>query len=288
MIPGSILNLVAEQLDVSTGKATPLSGGDINRAAKLETGSSNLFVKWNHRAPADMFEKEAKGLELLRSADSEIVVPKPLLHRPVDGDSPGFLVMEYFAPASGSSKNAFRFGAQLAKLHQTGAEHFGLDHNNYIGRLPQYNSARNSWPEFYADMRITPQIKMAVDSGLLPASIMQNSERFYAECSSLFPDTAPSLVHGDLWGGNYFFDASGSAVLIDPAVYFGHPEMDLAFSKMFGGFSNEFYRGYEAETPLEPGFEIRIELYNLYPLLVHANLFGGGYATQARRFLERY
>ena len=288
MIPDSVKQNISDRLNATISSIKLLSGGDINRAAKLTTNRGSLFVKWNNNAPADMFEKEAKGLELLRSADSEIVVPEVLVHQAPGSNNPGFLVMEYIEPAGGSVNDSYRFGEQLAKLHQTSSDRFGLDHNNYIGRLPQSNSNHSEWISFFTEERIKPQLKMALDSGKIPVSINGNSERFFAKLDEIFPSCKPSLLHGDLWSGNYFFDSPGNAVLIDPAVYFGHPEVDLAFSKMFGGFSAEFYRGYESISPLEPGFENRIPVYNLYPLLVHVNLFGSGYAMQARRFLEKF
>lgn len=288
MIPETVKHYISEQLEITILSETRISGGDINQAAKLFTNRGDLFLKWNPNAPSDMFEKEAQGLELLRSAESEVRVPEVLAHSPQKDNEPGFLAMKYISPSSGSGDDAFRFGAELAKLHQTTGDQFGLDHDNYIGRLHQTNDNYSNWAKFFAEMRISPQLKMAVDTGKLPQSILQNSERLFSRLEEFFPETSPSLLHGDLWGGNYFFDSSGTAVLIDPAVYFGHPEMDLAFSRMFGGFSETFYQGYESVTPLAPGFEQRIAVYNLYPLLVHVNLFGSGYASQARRFLEKY
>jgi len=288
MIPETIKNLLSREHSVQVNKVTSLSGGDINRAAKLSTNRGDLFLKWNHNAPADMFEKEEEGLDLLRQAGGNIKVPDTIAHQNPEGEMPGFLLMEFIHSGTGSSDDAFRFGAEMAGIHNQSNSHFGLDHNNYIGRLPQSNKQHKSWNTFFVEERIKPQVKTAIDAGKLPESILKNCERFYFELESIFPGNKPSLLHGDLWGGNYFFDTNGIGVLIDPAVYYGHPEMDLAFTKMFGGFPSEFYRGYESVNTLEPGFNGRIQIYNLYPLLVHVNLFGGGYASRARRFLENY
>jgi len=288
MIPESIKKFLTDQLDISVSGSTSLSGGDINRAAKLTTNRGELFLKWNRNAPPDMFEKEDKGLNLLRKGTDNIKVPDTIAHHKPEDEIPGFLLMEFIRSGSASPADEFRFGAELAGLHNQTTSHFGLDHDNYIGRLPQSNRHHENWSAFFIDERIKPQIISAIDSGRLSANILKHTERFYSELESIFPDCKPSLLHGDLWGGNYFFDTNGTGVLIDPAVYYGHPEMDLAFTRMFGGFSAQFYKGYESVTELADGFDDRIPVYNLYPLLVHVNLFGGGYAMQARRFLEKY
>lgn len=288
MIPSSIKRVLTEEHNLRIVSSHRLSGGDINRAARLITQNGDYFIKWNDDAPNDMFAKEARGLNLLRNAGTVIIVPKILTTQSPTDKTPGFLVMEYVKPGNGSSDDSFQFGSELAKLHQSHSDYFGLDHDNYIGRLPQSNSPRPSWSIFFIEERIKPQLKAAVDSGKLPNSTLKNSSRLYSELSSIFPESKPSLLHGDLWSGNYFFNSGGRAVLIDPAVYYGHPEMDLAFTRMFGGFSTEFYEGYKSVTPIEKGFESRISVYNLYPLLVHVNLFGGGYAGQAEQFLNRF
>ena len=288
MIPASIQKHLSQEYSIQISEAVSVSGGDINRAAKLTTNRGELFLKWNRKAPVDMFEKEDNGLKLLREGSGNIKVPDTIAHHKPVGEIPGFLLMEFIRSGSGSPADAFRFGAELAGLHNQSNSHFGLDHDNYIGRLPQSNKLHENWRDFFIDERIKPQIKAAIDSDRLPDNILKHCERFYSELESIFPKCKPSLLHGDLWGGNYFFDTEGNGVLIDPAVYYGHPEMDLAFTRMFGGFSAQFYEGYESVTTLTGRFEDRIPVYNLYPLLVHVNLFGGSYANQAQRFLEKY
>lgn len=286
MIPQSIQDYLSENLNISSVKAHRLSGGSINQAVKITDGRNDYFLKWNHNVPDDFFEKEAEGLKLLNSAGTLLRIPEATASGKSSETSPGFLLMEYVD--EGRNGDSFTFGAELAKLHQTNAGNFGLDSDNYIGSLPQSNKYHETWNSFYVNERINPQLKQAVDSGILNGSLIKNWERLSSRLDELLPDCKPSLIHGDLWSGNYLFDKNGRAVLIDPAVYYGHPEMDLAFSHMFGGFSDEFYRGYESVSPMESGFPERIPIHNLYPLLVHVNLFGGHYASQCTRFLQKF
>ena len=286
MIPTKLSTYLSKNLNLEIKNSQSVSGGSINRAAKISTNRGDLFLKWNSDAPDDFFEKEADGLNRLSSAGTDLRIPEILsAGKPVDG-RPGFLLMELIE--EGRSGDSFEFGQNLAKLHQTTAGQFGLETNNYIGSLPQSNSHHDSWIDFFVNERINPQIQMAVDSGKLSSGILQNWERLSSKLDEIFPSANPSLLHGDLWGGNYLFDSNGKAVLIDPAVYYGHPEIDLAFSKMFGGFSTEFYSGYKSESPLEPGFSERVPIYNLYPLLVHVNLFGGHYTSQFNTILRKF
>jgi len=286
MIPTELSKHLSETLDLEIKSSTSVSGGSINRATKISTTRGDLFLKWNTHAPNDFFEKEADGLKRLKSAGTTLRIPEVLsAGKPTDG-RPGYLLMEYIE--NGRSGDSFELGRNLAILHQTEAGQFGLEADNYIGSLPQSNRRHDEWIDFFVEERINPQIKMAVDSGKLGSSIIQNWKRLSAKLNEIFPPAKPSLLHGDLWGGNYLFDVQGKAVLIDPAVYYGHPEMDLAFTKMFGGFSGEFYNGYQSETSLESGFSERVPIYNLYPLLVHVNLFGGHYTSQFNSILRNF
>lgn len=285
-IPDSITAFLNSELSISIKAVKPVSGGSINRAAKISTERGDLFLKWNRSAPEDFFEKEAAGLRLLRNADSDIRVPEVVAERGADGERPGFLLMEYIEP--GSNGDSYKFGEELAALHGNRAEKFGLEQDNYIGSLPQSNNRRGHWLSFFSEMRIEPQLKMAVDSGKLDSTSQKGWIGLLKRLDTIIPECKPSLLHGDLWSGNYIFDSQGRAVLIDPAVYYGHPEMDLSFSKMFGGFDASFYEGYRSVAPLEPDFEDRVPVYNLYPLLVHVNLFGGHYSDQCRRFLMKF
>jgi fructosamine-3-kinase len=179
-------------------------------------------------------------------------------------------------------------GRGLANIHKNRSPTFGLNHDNYIGSLKQSNSPTNSWIHFFIHSRINSQLKLAIDKGQLNSSHQQKFEILFKELPNLLPNEKPALLHGDLWSGNVIVDHHGNAVLIDPAVYYGHREMDLAFTRLFGGFNSEFYHSYFETFPLEPGFDNRVDIYNLYPLLVHVNLFGGSYANQVVSILNRF
>ncbi len=286
MIPNEIIDFISHSLNIKLLDTQTVSGGSINQAVKLSTDKGDYFLKWNRDAPDDFFEKEAEGLMHLRTVKSDIIIPEVIEVGRPKKKMPGFLLMEFIKKSPHG--DSFQFGAELARLHQTKTETFGLDEDNYIGSLPQKNHRHERWDSFFIEERINPQLQMAIDSGKMDVEILSNWGQLSSQLKDLLPPCAPSLLHGDLWSGNYMFNEAGKAVLIDPAVYYGHPEMDLAFSKMFGGFSPEFYDGYESVQPLEPGFEDRIDIYNLYPLLVHVNLFGGGYVNQAVQFLKQF
>ncbi|NBB88515.1 MAG: phosphotransferase [Bacteroidetes bacterium] len=283
MIPQDIREALSEGWDIHITAVHPVSGGCINQAYEVETAEGAYFLKINGQEPADFFQKEAAGLDELRSAGTELIIPEVIAVRDPAPAAAGFLLME-FIPAQ-TRGDAAAFGAQLARLHGHTQTQFGFMHDNYIGSLPQANANSANWIDFFCQQRIEPLLKKAIDDGKVDSNLRIHWDRLAHRLDQLIPKCEPSLLHGDLWSGNYIYDTQGRAVLIDPAVYYGHPEMDLAFSHMFGGFSAAFYEGYEAVSPLEPGFEERVDIHNLYPLLVHVNLFGGHYANQLRRVL---
>jgi len=279
-LPDSIQTKVEEFLATRILSFSSVSGGDINKSAKLETDLGAFFLKWNSYTPSDMFQTEAAGLSLLSSAESGLIVPNPLL----TGED--FLLMTFIEEANRG--DSYLFGSKLALMHRKSNELFGLNYQNYIGRLPQTNRYHADWLEFFMRERIEPQVKMAIDSGKLEKSFHQIFDRIFNYTYVLFPDEPPALLHGDLWSGNYMWTTGGETAIYDPAVYFGHREMDIAMTHLFGGFDQRFYDGYNDIYPLEEGVEERIKLCNLYPILVHANLFGGGYVNQARSLLKRF
>ncbi len=283
MIPDSVIQSVEDTLDEGVSSQQPVHGGDINQAARITSESGDeYFLKWNSEAPEQLFSAEAKGLQLLHEAETGLHIPSVINY---DTD---YLLMEWIAEGGGKPGSAADFGKQLARLHQHTSPYFGLDHDNYIGRLPQSNSMQSEWADFYIEERIEPQIQRGVKSGKVSRELLHNLTGLYDTVSELFPEEPPALLHGDLWSGNYMFTADGGASIYDPAVYFGHREMDLAMTRLFGGFSADFYQGYESEYPLAPGFEERVSLCNLYPILVHANLFGGSYSRQAEAIFLSY
>jgi len=273
-------------LQVSILNNQSVGGGCINHAHQIETNHGNYFMKWNDAtAYPGMFESEAKGLQLLRSVNA-IYIPEVIATGQSGNTS--YIILEWIE--SGKRKKDFwhNFGEHLAKLHRHTSTRFGLDHDNYIGSLSQSNRQHKNWIEFFIHERIEPQLKLASGNGQLATSLTSILANLENKLAEIIPKEAPALLHGDLWNGNYMIAPDGSACLIDPAVYYGHREMDLAMTKLFGGFDPGFYEAYNETFTLQKGFESRIDIYNLYPLLVHVNLFGGGYVGQVRRILQRF
>jgi fructosamine-3-kinase len=264
----------------------PLSGGSINEAFQLKTNKGVFFLKYNNasRHP-EMFEKEGKGLSLLRSA-GEIDVPEVLYHGEAGQDA--FLLLKFIDPAGKFNDFWEDFGKCLAKLHSHHADRFGLDHDNYMGSLYQYNTFHDDWTEFFIEERLERQIKLARENAAIGRNDVSGFERLYKRLEEIFPKTRPSLIHGDLWSGNFMVNGKGRACLIDPAVYYGHPEIDIAMSVLFGGFNSSFYEAYIEHNPLEKGWKNRLDIYNLYPLMVHVNLFGGGYLGSVQKIIGRF
>ena len=263
-----------------------LSGGCINQCYRLNTNKASYFVKYNFadRFPG-MFAAEAKGLSLLKSAQT-IHVPE-VLYQSEAGEY-AFLLLEYIAEGNKSRDFWENFGRNLARLHRASHDFFGLDQDNYIGSLPQMNNHCKSWEEFLVLNRLSPLVKKAFDQKLLSREDINGFERLYPKIENLLPKEKPALLHGDLWSGNFRVNSNGEASIIDPAVYFGHREMDIAMTKLFGGFSADFYNFYNDENPLEKGWEKRVEFNQLYPLLVHLILFGSSYAQQIRHIVRKY
>jgi len=282
IIPPSIKKDIIDKTGLQPEEVISVAGGSIHHAVSFKSGDSTYFLKWNEKTEPDIFEKESKGLQLLRSHSDDLIIPE------VIAQGSEYLLLNYIESGNGHPQSSLLFGQQLAALHSHNADEFGLDHNNYIGKLEQCNRKHADWICFFIKERIEPQIKIAIDSGELPVVAAQYWEKLISRLGEIFPTAKPSLLHGDLWSGNYFFDITGNAVLFDPAVYFGHPEMELAFTRMFGGFSGTFYDGYSSVSPIETGFLERVPVYNLYPLLVHVNLFGGHYSAEAINTLRRF
>ncbi|RLD39817.1 MAG: ketosamine-3-kinase, partial [Bacteroidetes bacterium] len=199
-----------------------------------------------------------------------------------------FLILNFIQSAEMQDEFWDDFGQKLASLHRHSQKNFGLDHDNYIGSLSQSNKFHKSWADFFREERLEAQVKLARDNGRMGREMVNTFSRFYAKLDELFPKEPPALLHGDLWSGNFMVNQNGLAVIIDPAVYYGHREMDLAMSQLFGGFDASFYDAYQRNFPLENGWQQRLDYYNLYPLMVHVNLFGGSYLESVKRILVRF
>lgn len=263
-----------------------LTGGDINEAFEVSLANGvAVFVKTHPRPPAGMFEAEARGLRWL--AEPRVIrVPEVIA---VSGEPPAFLVLELLRPAKRRPDFDEVLGHSLAALHGSGAPAFGLDHDNFIGRLPQSNATAPEWADFFWSARLDPQLRLAADRKLIDATTRARFDELHSMLPDLVgPEEPPARLHGDLWGGNLHVDESGEPCLIDPAVYGGHREVDLAMMKLFGGFGERVFAAYEEASPLAPGASERVSLYQLYPLLVHVNLFGAGYVGAVTRALSEY
>lgn len=265
---------------------TRLGGGSINDAAEVSlSDGTRVFVKTHPAPPKGMFEAEARGLRWLQ-ATGAIRVPEVLA---VSDEKPAFLALELLSPSRRRASFDEELGRSLAALHGFRASSFGLDYDNYIGRLVQSNTPADDWSTFYWTSRLEPQVRLAVDRGLLGS---RARSKFDALRNAL-PDLVgspepPSRLHGDLWAGNLHVDERGGPCLIDPAVYGGHREMDLAMMRLFGGFGERVFAAYEEAMPLSESADHRVSLYQLYPLLVHVNLFGGSYVGSVERALSSY
>lgn len=260
-----------------------VSGGCIHRALMLEDGGQRYFVKVNDATAAAMFEAEADGLEAI-AATAAIRVPAVVTSGIAQGQA--FLVLEYLDLGGHGDPRAM--GTALAALHRSGGPHFGWHRDNFIGATAQLNAPDRDWPSFFANRRLRPQLEWARERGC--------SRRLFDDGMILATRTGeffdgytpvPSLLHGDLWGGNAGGLADGTPVVFDPAVYWGDREADLAMTELFGGFGAGFLSAYRQAWPVDPGYAVRRTLYNLYHILNHFNLFGGGYAAQAENMVAR-
>jgi protein-ribulosamine 3-kinase len=261
-----------------------LGGGCINSAVMLSDGDSHWFVKLNSAALLDMFEAEAAGLAQMADTGA-IRVPQPLCTGRVDGDS--YIVMEYIALGRAGRDGQAQAGRQLAALHRHSAEGYGWQRDNTIGATPQPNAWQQDWLDFWRDQRLGFQLQLAAQNGY-GGRLQQLGEQLLNAFPALIDHApAPSLLHGDLWGGNMSFDSDGQPVIYDPATYYGDREADIAMTELFGGFGGDFYAAYNEAWPLDAGYATRKTLYNLYHILNHLNLFGSGYAGQAEGMLGR-
>jgi len=272
--------------DLHIRQSIPVYGGDINRSYRLKTSKGDFFVKINDNdIYPHMFEKEARGLQLLSSAGT-VRVPA-IIATGISGHT-AYLVLEFIR--KGKKTNDFweNFGRNIARMHRHTNRTYGLDEDNYIGSLLQINKEDSSWVNFFIKNRLRYQLKLATNKGIISSEILEKFERLFDKLHALFPVEFPHLLHGDLWAGNFLCSHEGDAVIFDPAVYYGHREMDLAMTRLFGGFDQRFYDSYSEAFPLQPGWEERLPIYQLYPLLVHLNLFGQSYLEPIHQILNKF
>lgn len=261
-----------------------LGGGCINETLSLDDGRRQWLVKLNRANLLDMFEAEAAGLEALAASET-LRVPRPVCHGLEGGRS--FLVMEYIEMGLPRRDSGSQAGRELVAMHSHSSDSFGWHRDNRIGATPQVNGAASDWIGFWRDRRLGFQLRLAASNGY-GGTLQKRGELLMERFPALIDhNPRPSLLHGDLWAGNMAYDRDGNPVVYDPAVYYGDREADLAMTELFGGFGDDFYAAYGEAWPLDPGYRVRKVLYNLYHILNHLNLFGGGYLAQSQAMIDR-
>jgi len=281
---------IIEHIELATGQRFSLrqqqamGGGSINNAYLLMgDNGQHYFVKTNHSGRQDMFEAEAKGLMEMLSSNT-IKVPEPICFG--DDQLHSYIVLEYLDMRS--SANQAVLAEQLAAMHRVTAEQFGWEIDNTIGSTFQGNTWNNNWLDFWSEQRLGFQLKLAAKNGY-GGALQSLGEKLLVEMPKLFANRKiqASMLHGDLWGGNVAGLKDGAPVIFDPAFYYGDREADLAMTYVFGGFSAGFYASYQNAFPLDDGFSVRKTFYNIYHIINHLNIFGGGYHGQAIHMLEQ-
>ena len=278
-----VSSLLAEPIQ----SLSAVAGGDICNAFRVITqNGKHLFIKTHPHPPPEFFEAESRGLAKLQNTKTLAV---PTIRAVISEPELKALILEWVEPGPMQPHTSEDFGHGLAMLHRSPAPYFGFETDNYIGTLKQPNAVSQNWIEFFSRYRISPQIKLAESNGYLPKSIRSDLDVLLQRLPKLIDASEPpSPLHGDLWGGNRLIDTSGNSWLIDPAFYFGNREVDLAMMRLFGGFDQVVFDAYAEAFPLSAGWRERIELYQLYPMLVHLNLFGTGYLGSVANIVRRY
>jgi len=282
MVPGEVSSWLLERGYGEVVSSQYTGGGCINNGATLGTRAGvTFFLKTNPQAPGDMFAREAEGLQALAIPGAP-QVPKPYLW------GGGYLLLEDLSPAARRADYWAVFGRQLAHLHNHTHPEFGFQHDNFIGSTPQPNPWTANGHAFFIEHRLLFQARLAGSKGLLDGAEVRRVEKLAANLEALVPVQPASLIHGDLWSGNALADAHGSPALIDPAAHYGWAEAELGMTALFGAFPTAFYQAYEETRPLQRDYQQRFPIYNLYHLLNHLNLFGGGYRSQVLSILRRH
>jgi protein-ribulosamine 3-kinase len=275
--PGTQLNLSFQ----------PVGGGSINTTLNVKLRDKYCFCKVNSAKDFPMlFKYEQMGLETLAQHS---IIKVPEIYDCFEEDNYQILLLEWINPSERTPHFWQNFGQQLAQLHSVSNTQFGLDHNNYMGSVPQLNSFSTNWNEFFSNQRLLPLIDKCLTNNLLSSKNVKQFEKLISRLSEIFGnDTKPSLLHGDLWSGNFICAQYATPVLIDPVVYFGHPSIDLGMTTLFGGFNSNFYDAYQSVTPFPKNYEEQWAVCNLYPLLIHLLLFGQSYLHSIETTLRKY
>jgi fructosamine-3-kinase len=282
---------ILQDIETATGTAlqganlTSIGGGCINTAFRIQKDEHLYFVKVNSSHLLSMFEAEAQGLEQMYQTQT-VRIPKVICYGIADGQS--YLALEYVELGSLRGQSGRLLGEQLAQLHQIEQPYFGWHIDNTIGSTPQINQRHSDWLSFWQEERLAQQLAFAAKNGF-GGRLQKSGEQLLINLDKVLDGHTPkpALVHGDLWGGNAGADELGNPVIYDPACYFGDRETDLAMTELFGGFGQDFFAAYQATYPTDSGYPLRKTLYNLYHILNHVNLFGGGYLGQAESMMDR-
>lgn len=282
-LPAPLQAAIEARLGLAILAASPLGGGCIHRALRIETSAGPRFCKWNSASQTGNFAAEAHGLAELRAAAG---LRLPQVEAQIEAEGHAALVLELIDQAPQRADFWEVLGQNLAELHRHSAPAYGLARDNFIGSLPQQNAWEPDFYAFWAGQRLQPLLEQAGPQ--LEALDRSRAERLLNRLDRLIPTEAPALLHGDLWRGNLMADEQGGPCLIDPAVYYGHREAELAFTRLFGGFAPAFYACYHDAWPLADGWRERVDLFNLYPLLVHLVLFGTSYLRQVQAVLKKF
>lgn len=287
MLLAGIKRRVEAAVDCRILRTRPVGGGCIAHASRLETDAGPFFLKWVDASERDVLRAEAAGLAALAKADCGLIIPAIVSLQLEPPDEEGILVMQWIETGEADGRFWDRFGAHLAALHRFTASRYGFDADNFIGRLAQSNAWTDRWPDFFRERRLRPQAALARRRGCWEQAWQLPFDRLLARLDDFLPhEPTASILHGDLWSGNFLATPAGTAALVDPATYFGHRETDLALTELFGGYDARFYSSYRDAWPLEPGYPERRECYNLYHLLNHLNHFGDAYASSVDRVLQ--
>ena len=281
-----LLQNIFDDCELSVANYKSVHGGDINKAYCLFEGANKYFLKVNNAKQFPrMFEKEMNGLNTLHN-NCHLIIPKAIKCGVAEQQQ--YLLLEWIETGSPEKDFWKQFGASLATMHKQPQSFFGWEEDNYLGSLQQRNDKHESWNLFYAECRIMPLVIQLFNSNAFSKNDVTAAEELCGKLKEIFPVESPALLHGDLWSGNFMVAANGYAAILDPAVYYGYREMDIGMTKLFGGFDQRFYDAYEEAYPLEKGWKQRLQLAQLYPILVHAILFGGHYVDKARTIIKYY
>ena len=282
-----LATVYAQPVEIQSSRS--VGGGCINQTLALSlSNGETVFLKQNDRPPDGMFAKEARGLDLLRTANNGPRIPEVIAVS--DDPNPSLLILEFIEEGAPTGDYYERFGRALADMHRITQDHYGLDHDNFIGSTLQKNTAEKDVLTFFSDHRLGFQQQLARNRGLLPVGPDQKIDQLRDRLGEFLDVSSeqPALVHGDLWSGNTFSDTAGQPCLVDPAVHYGLRETDLAMTELFGRLPQTFYDAYREAFPQRPGYEERKQIYNLYHLLNHLNLFGGSYLASVTTTVTQF